>query len=102
MKLAIFFLSCFIAVSQQQHEFLSQYQVPQQYQQYVSLPGFGYHGLRQWNNIYSGASSPYSFFQSPYSFPQQYQPFVPRQQRPNVVLVQAFDAPVRTSAFSPV
>ena len=78
MKLALFFLSCFIALSQQQNAFWSQYQAP------LPVP---YHGLRQWNNIYSGAS-PYSFFQRPW----QYQPFVSRQQRPNMVLV---DLPVR-------
>jgi len=89
MKIALFVLSCLIAVSRQQNALWSMPQyhqkVPFQYRYPVS------HNLRQWGNIFSGS---YPYYSSQYSFTQpQYVKYFPSQ-NPGVVLFKSFQQPV--------
>lgn len=90
MKLALVFLSCFIAASQQQYSYWNfpYHTVPQFH--HLSQPG--YQNLKQWANAYPGvhSSNPGHYsehYANQYYFPQNILPFQAKQQQINRVMV---------------
>jgi hypothetical protein len=84
MKIALFVLSCLIAVSRQQNALWS---MPQ-YHSKVPLQQYHYpvaNNLRQWSNIFSGSYHPYYSYSQP-----QYVKYFPAQNNPAVVLFKSF------------
>uniref|UniRef100_A0A0N8E7Z3 Uncharacterized protein n=1 Tax=Daphnia magna TaxID=35525 RepID=A0A0N8E7Z3_9CRUS len=88
MKIALFVLSCLIAVSRQQNGLWSMPQYHQQtpFQYHYSSPAT--QNLRQWANVYAGS---YPYYPTQYSQPQyvKYFPFLAKQ-NPGVVLLKSF------------
>ncbi|XP_057378711.1 uncharacterized protein LOC130700747 [Daphnia carinata] len=86
MKIALFVLSCLIAVSRQQNGLWSQYHQQTPFQYHYASPAT--HNLRQWANVYPGS---YPYYATQYSQPQyvKYFPFMAKQ-NPGVVLFKSF------------
>ncbi|KAI9563725.1 hypothetical protein GHT06_011189 [Daphnia sinensis] len=86
MKIALFVLSCLIAVSRQQNGLWSMPQYHQQTPYHYSSPVT--HNLRQWANAFAGS---YPYYPTQYAQPQyvKYFPFLAKQS-PGVVLLKSF------------